>query len=82
MTLNLQPKLIMLMLMLMLMLSRSRADELDAYFGIPSMVAFNRGENGLIRCFLKHPYTESAAEIYLHGATVTQVRGLRNQLPH
>jgi|LauGreDrversion2_5_1035112.scaffolds.fasta_scaffold73837_2 hypothetical protein len=51
----------------------SEADMLDAYFGIPSMVSFNRGENGLIRVFLKHPYSESAAEIYLHGATVTQV---------
>lgn len=45
---------------------------LDAYFGIPSMVHFNRGENNLVRVFLKHPYSESAAEIYLHGATVTQ----------
>ena len=51
----------------------SEADLLDAYFGIPSMVHFSRGENNLTRVFLKHPYSESSAEIYLHGATVTQV---------
>ena len=55
----------------------SEALLLDAYFGIPGMVAFSRGEGGLPRVFLKHPYCESAAEIYLHGATVTQVWGRR-----
>ncbi len=45
---------------------------MNAYFGIPGMVYFLPGENNLPRVFLKHPYNESAAEIYLHGATVTQ----------
>jgi hypothetical protein len=51
---------------------RSDADVLNGYFGIPGMIEFNEGEGGLPRCFLKHPYNESAAEIYLHGAAVTQ----------
>ncbi|GAX76023.1 hypothetical protein CEUSTIGMA_g3466.t1 [Chlamydomonas eustigma] len=45
---------------------------LDSYFGIPTMVHFFPDSNGLTRCFLKNPYNESAAEIYLHGAAVSQ----------
>ncbi len=44
----------------------------NAVFGIPGMVEFSHGENDLPRVFLKHLYSESGAEIYLHGATVTQ----------
>eukprot|EP00955_Chlamydomonas_euryale_P107026 365742-Chlamydomonas_euryale.AAC.4 len=51
---------------------RSDADVMNAYFGVPGMVHFSRGQGGLPRVFLKHPYNESAAEIYLHGACVTQ----------
>lgn len=44
----------------------------NSVFGIPGMVEFSHGENDLPRVFLKHLYSESGAEIYLHGATVTQ----------
>lgn len=47
-------------------------DMANAAFGLPGMVEFSDGANGLPRVFLKHPYSDSGAEIYMHGATVTQ----------
>ncbi|KAF5834170.1 hypothetical protein DUNSADRAFT_9245, partial [Dunaliella salina] len=50
----------------------SYIDYLNFEFGIPDVIQFSEGVNGLPRAWIRHPYSASGFEVYLHGAAITQ----------
>eukprot|EP00200_Dunaliella_tertiolecta_P005678 CAMPEP_0202354392 /NCGR_PEP_ID=MMETSP1126-20121109/9731_1 /ASSEMBLY_ACC=CAM_ASM_000457 /TAXON_ID=3047 /ORGANISM="Dunaliella tertiolecta, Strain CCMP1320" /LENGTH=642 /DNA_ID=CAMNT_0048946851 /DNA_START=219 /DNA_END=2148 /DNA_ORIENTATION=+ len=47
-------------------------DYLNFEFGIPDVIQFSEGVNGLPRAWIRHPHSAAGFEVYLHGAAITQ----------